>query len=352
MRTVKTIAAVATALLIVGNLAPFASAQRKMNIAIVEFEFNTADRGAVREAYGDVKNLGRQLADSLQNQVVNLGTFTVVERSRVEKIMEELRLGQSGALDPNTAAKLGRMLGADALVLGSIASVEISGLPTNGYNEKGWSPKYMAARLGLSFRLVDTSTAQILQAYEVIGQSAETAAKPTTTEKTLDNAQKKAGGNMLDKMRQKMGKWGNVVGDEPREEYRGPQVDDYKRVIREASDDAIAKMAQQLQQADTVARVGKRSMNAGASAKSASGRVISVEGKMIFIVDLDPAIVKEGDRLYVRRPKSIADRKTGKTIETTVKVGEVEIMEVQDKVMIGTFSGAVDPAVGDKVMNK
>jgi hypothetical protein len=34
-----------------------------------------------------------------------------------------------------------------------------------------------------------------------------------------------------------------------------------------------------------------------------------------------------------------------------VKVGEVEIMEVQDKIMIGTFSGAVDPLVGDKIMN-
>jgi hypothetical protein len=77
-----------------------------------------------------------------------------------------------------------------------------------------------------------------------------------------------------------------------------------------------------------------------------------VEGKMLFIMDLDPAQVKEGDRLYVRRPKQIRDSKTGRIITTSVKIGEVEIMEVQSNIMIGTFSGAATPLADDIVTNK
>lgn len=336
MRTKQTITAILALLLVMGTLAPSASAQRKMNIAIVEFEFNTADQGVVRQAYGDVRNLGSQLADSLQTQVVSLRTFTVVERTRVDQVVKELNLGASGMVDTNTAAKAGRMLGADALVLGSIASVEVSGLPKNGYKENGWKPEYMSARLGLSFRLVDTSTAQILQAHDVVGEVAAIAQRPSIGEETA----KKTGKSWIKKIK--------IPGvDNPAnnpEEPTGPSADDFKRIIREASENAIEKMAVQLQQIDT----------RGPKPTGVTGRVVSVEGKMLFIVDLDPAQVKEGDRLFVRRPRSIKDTKTGKTITTSVKVGEVEIMEVQkeNNMMIGTFSGAANPAPEDIVTDK
>jgi len=334
MSTKQTITAILALLLVMGTLAPVASAQRKMNIAIVEFEFNTADQGVIRQAYGDVRNLGSQLADSLQNQVVNLRTFTVVERTRVDQVVKELNLGASGMVDTNTAAKAGRMLGADALVLGSVASVEIDGLPEDGYKEVGWKPEYLSARLGLSFRLVDTSTAQILQAHEVVGEVAATARKSSD----LEQGAKETG---KDTLRKGLGALGGII---KRDTPRGPSADDFKRIIREASENAIEKMAVQLQQIDT----------RGPKPTGVTGRVVSVAGKMLFIVDLDPAQVKEGDRLFVRRPRSIKDTKTGKTITTSVKVGEVEIMEVQkeNNMMIGTFSGAANPAPEDIVTDK
>ena len=336
MRIKQAFAAVIALLFVMGTLAPFASAQRKMNIAIVEFEFNTADRGTVRQAYGDVRNLGRQLADSLQNQVVSLGTFTVVERSRVDHVIQELKMAHSGMVDENTAAKAGRMLGADALVLGSISSVEFDGLPKNGYKEKGWKPEYMSVRLGLSFRLVDTSTAQILQAHEVVGAVAPVGKKPSEAEETAKNTGKKWLGRL------RLPGIDNPV-NRP-EEYTGPTPDDFKRIIREASEDAISKMATQLQQADP-----RSPKPAGVT-----GRIISVDGKMLFIMDLNPAQVKEGDRLFVRRPREIKDPTTGNTITTSVKIGEVEIMEVQrqNNIMIGTFSGAAAPQTNDIVTDK
>lgn len=315
-------------LLLVGNLTPLTSAQRKMNIAIVAFEFNTADRGAIRQAYGDVRNLGSQLADLLQTQVVNLDVFTVVERSRVDQLMKEHSLIKDEAIDPETAAKFKRMLGADALVLGSVTSFEMDGLPENGQSEKCWKPEFMSARLGLSFRLVDSSTAQILEAHDVIGEVAAKERKPTEAE----CAAKESGIKKVTRL---------GMFNKP----RGPSVDDYKRIIRETADDAIAKMAQGLGNL-------KAAQARPVSAKAVVGRVISVEGKMLFIRGLDATVVKEGDRLVVRRPKEIKDAQTGQTIKTSVKLGEVEIMEIQAEVMIGTFSGAETPRVGDTVTSK
>ena len=43
----------------------------------------------------------------------------IVERSRISEIISEQDLGQSGRVDPNTAARVGRIVGAKFMVLGS-----------------------------------------------------------------------------------------------------------------------------------------------------------------------------------------------------------------------------------------
>lgn len=45
-------------------------------------------------------------------------SYTVVERTRLQEILDELELGHSGVVDPDTAAKVGKLLGAEWLVLG------------------------------------------------------------------------------------------------------------------------------------------------------------------------------------------------------------------------------------------
>ena len=46
--------------------------------------------------------------------------FTVVERSRLNEALKELRLGESGAIDAATAAKLGQMIAANGIYLGAV----------------------------------------------------------------------------------------------------------------------------------------------------------------------------------------------------------------------------------------
>lgn len=78
---------------------------------------------------------------------------TVVERSQLQALLDELELGHSGAVDPDTAAKVGNLLGAEWLVMGS-------------YFE-------MMGTLRIDTRLVRVETGEIVHAHGVDGASNE-----------------------------------------------------------------------------------------------------------------------------------------------------------------------------------
>ena len=118
------------------------TAQRKKNIAILDFEFNTSDLGAVRKAYGEIKNLSRQVSDRLEKNLVSLKSYTLVERREFKKVTAEQDLGQAGRVDPDTAAQLHRILGIDALIIGSITLLEFEGLPRDDH-DKLWQPEQL-----------------------------------------------------------------------------------------------------------------------------------------------------------------------------------------------------------------
>lgn len=86
-----------------------APAEAKMRIAILQFQDN-AGSGAPAAA----------ITDMMTTELFNTGLFTVVERSRLDAIGREHSLGASGLVDTNTAVQVGRLLGADSLMTGSI----------------------------------------------------------------------------------------------------------------------------------------------------------------------------------------------------------------------------------------
>ncbi|MDQ7834009.1 MAG: tetratricopeptide repeat protein [Humidesulfovibrio sp.] len=47
--------------------------------------------------------------------------ISVIERTRLQALMDEMKLGQSGAVDQSTAPKAGRLLGAENLVVGNLS---------------------------------------------------------------------------------------------------------------------------------------------------------------------------------------------------------------------------------------
>lgn len=59
------------------------------------------------------------LSQMLITDLKGAGDVKLVERAQLQAILDELKLGHDGITDPKTAAQVGKLLGADTLLLGS-----------------------------------------------------------------------------------------------------------------------------------------------------------------------------------------------------------------------------------------
>lgn len=80
-------------------------------------DFSAVKRVAVMPFSGPKGDLA---ADMLTQSLVARGA-DVIERRRLDDVIKEHSLSSSGAFDPATAKELGRLLGVDALFLGTVA---------------------------------------------------------------------------------------------------------------------------------------------------------------------------------------------------------------------------------------
>jgi hypothetical protein len=71
----------------------------------------------------DYPQLSDYTIDSMIENIVNDGLFSVVERRQLESINKELKFQLSGDVDDNTAQSIGRIAGAQTIILGSISMV-------------------------------------------------------------------------------------------------------------------------------------------------------------------------------------------------------------------------------------
>ncbi|MCX7022586.1 MAG: VWA domain-containing protein [bacterium] len=68
--------------------------------------------------------LSTGMAEMLMTDLANQPDMTVVERERLDQVLAEHSLSGSGVTDPGTAVELGRILGLDLMVMGSLTVVE------------------------------------------------------------------------------------------------------------------------------------------------------------------------------------------------------------------------------------
>src|SRR2546423_2640150 len=63
----------------------------------------------------------RPLTDALEEALVNSQRFTVVDRQHMDKVMRELQISSTDLADPSSAAKLGKVVTAGALIFGDVS---------------------------------------------------------------------------------------------------------------------------------------------------------------------------------------------------------------------------------------
>ncbi|MBI4727012.1 hypothetical protein HY768_07290 [candidate division TA06 bacterium] len=82
--------------------------------------------------------------DKMITSLYSLKRFKIIERSQIDKVLSEQKLGMTGALDPAKAVKVGKIIGVDAILMGSISST------ANG--------------IGMDARLIDTESSGVITA--------------------------------------------------------------------------------------------------------------------------------------------------------------------------------------------
>jgi curli biogenesis system outer membrane secretion channel CsgG len=100
----------------------------------------------------------------LSNELVATGRFKVVERSKLESVLEEQNLGASGRVRQGTSAKIGQLTGAQYLVMGTVTAYEEDVASTGGgISIKGISlgGSKQNAYLAVDIRVVNTETGEV-----------------------------------------------------------------------------------------------------------------------------------------------------------------------------------------------
>jgi TolB-like protein len=93
-----------------------AAAAERVTVAVLYFDNNSPDR--------EYDVLQKGLADMLVTDLSQVDSLQVVERDKLQKLVDELKLQRSKFFDPSTAQQLGKGIGARYAVTGALAAIE------------------------------------------------------------------------------------------------------------------------------------------------------------------------------------------------------------------------------------
>ncbi len=304
--------------------APQALHTRKKRIAIFDFDYATVQTSS-QAVFGTNVDVGRGISDLLVRNLVKDGTYSVIERQAMSKILGEQNFSNSDRANPNSAAKIGKILGVDAIVVGSITQFGNDNKNTNiGGGGGGWnrfgvggvSHKSSKAVVVVDARLVNIDTAEIMGVATGKGESSR------------ESTSMLGGGGGWHG-------WGGGAVDFGSSDFQ-------QTIIGEAVNAAVTQMATELV-ADN-AKLEARTV-------TVEGVVAAVDGGQVILNIGSKAGLKVGDQLTVQRvTKEIKDPSTGAVIRRmTSPVGVIRLTDVDEISAVGTPVSGSGFKVGDAV---
>ncbi|MBQ7155740.1 MAG: hypothetical protein IJR85_09335 [Synergistaceae bacterium] len=142
------------------------SASARPRIAVRAFEDRSEEGKAPAAA----------IMDMMVTELNKAGVFDLMERERLDYIADEIKLGQSGLMDPSTAPKVGKIKGVQYTMTGAITLYY--------YAEKGsgfalpvlgMATQAKTAYVVLDIRIIDNSTGEIVYTADQVGEAKQVA---------------------------------------------------------------------------------------------------------------------------------------------------------------------------------
>ena len=301
-----------------------AAPKRKVRIAILDFDYATVQTYS-SAIFGSNIDVGKGIADLLVTDLVKDGSYSIIERKMLDKVLAEQNFSNSSRADPNSAAKIGRLLGVDAILVGSVTQfgndnkqqgVGGVGGGLGRFGIGGISHKSSKAVVGLSARLVNIDTGEILGVAEGKGESKR------------EGVSLVGGG----------GGWSGFGGGG----VNFGSSDFQQTIIGEAVKQATDGLAMQVIGNATV--IPTRTINI-------TGLVAAVDNGSVVLNIGSRAGLKVGDQLTVERvTREIKDPATGNVIRRmSSTVGTVTVTDVDEQSAVCTIVGGTGYKEGDMV---
>ena len=96
-----------------------AAAQGAAKPVVAVFNF---DNNSIGKDAADYNGIGKGVADFLITDLAANPNVTVVDRDRIQQVLQEQNLVRQGAIDPQTAVRVGKLVGAQYAILGGFMS--------------------------------------------------------------------------------------------------------------------------------------------------------------------------------------------------------------------------------------
>ena len=297
---------------------------QKKRVAVLNFDYGTV-RSSAQAIFGTDQDVGKGISDMLVQKLVEDGKYSVIERNAIDKVLGEQNFSNSDRADATTAAKIGRILGVDAIIIGSITQFGRDDQHTNigaggfgGYGSRmgigGVGTHKAKAVVGITARLVNTTTGEILAAVTGTGESSRSGT-------SLIGAG--AGG----------GSGGGAALDMGSSNFG-------QTILGEAVKAAVG---------DTATQLDNKAGNLPTVKVSVSGLVADVSGNTLIINVGSKTGLKVGDNLDIsRQVRTVKDPATGKVLKTiTDKIGSGTVTQIDQDSATVTFTGTGSAKVGD-----
>ena len=300
------------------------ASKRRPRIAVMDFDYATVQT-TTSAVFGTNVDVGKGIVDLVVTGLVKDGSYSVIERKALDKLMAEQNFSNSNRADPASAARIGKLLGVDAIIVGSITQFGNETKKTNlgggggnwhgiGLGNVGHSNS--KANVGITARVVDVDTGEILGVADGIGQSARSS-------------------NSL------LGGGGNWHG------FGGGNADFGSSDFQETIIGEAVKIAVNQLTANLVADAPK----IGVRTITVEGLVAAVDGGQVILNVGGKAGIKVGDQFDVMRvTKEIKDPATGAVIrKLSTAVGVVKATDVDEASAVCEIVSGTGFKTGDKV---
>jgi curli biogenesis system outer membrane secretion channel CsgG len=284
------------------------------SLAVLSF----STQGLTGDWYGNFEP-GVAVSDLVTDELVNTNQYNVLDRKSLSNTLQEHQLATSGQVDPATAVRAGRLIGAHFLVAGNIIQFDQTG--SSGAAAGSYIPGILGAAVGgykstrvtikVAVHVINVQTGQIVEAFD--DEQTQTATSWT-------------GGAVA----------GYTAGGYENSNFvsstMGHLIDAEAKAIVAHLDPSRLSMA-------------------GSAGPSLTGHIVGVDGSNIILSIGSASHVSVGEFFDVVKVKQLRDPSTGKYMTVNEPVGKVEVTSVNGNSSIASkVSGTI--AAGERVQSE